>query len=465
MFQSVATLHELKYRHQSAQGQGGGAGARGPAERWGAVVREDHEGRTSVAMGQILRGGEGWPWEVGAAVIQCGSLWWRDKGWLWEITRGIFHRWDGKREQPMPTSKMVKSLKYSAVRLKNKSCGSLMDFAICSLDKEGKRFCFPMANAFATAWVFMQVISEGRRAALQNATHACCADQKRGWGTRQLRGGCNSPGHTEGASALLPGAAAQWHDHAPATGPGPGPARRAASIASPYNTEHPAGSARKTSTDLSRGGQRGRATGGGTASRHMTGRAREAGSATALRPASLLPPDRRGERLAADSGTAPHSAALCWPGAWSSSCGSPGAVREQREARGEHSAQPRPGWATGRRDREFSHFHGEVTGTFSGTSGRERLGAEEEPGEAILTGEGWRGCTTQRVAGEEAIGPSASAFSGLRRFFAGFFLTEVLSCLLVPTSDALLRGCAAAIPQQEAEGLSARRAHRTAPLH
>lgn len=61
------------------------------------------------------------------------------------------------------------------------------------------------------------------------------------------------------------------------------------------------------------------------------------------------------------------------------------------------------------------------TSSATGPSGEPgQLGAEEEPGEAILTGEGWRGRTAQRAAGMEQFPPLFPPSVG-RAGFGGLF--------------------------------------------
>lgn len=101
----------------------------------------------------------------------------------------------------------------------------------------------------------------------------------------------------------------------------------------------------------------------------------------------------------------------------------------------------------------------------AGPSVRAR-GAREELGEAILT-EGGMGLRRAQRGRERAGFPPCSRPHGPRRVLAGFWRAGCRPSqrLCRSLSHARLRSRAAAVPQQEAEGLGAWRSLRTAALH
>lgn len=212
---------------------------------------------------------------------------------------------------------------------------------------------------------------------------------------------------------------------------------------------------RGAATAASRRGPRCRAAGGGAAARRMAGRRRVGGEGGAaafrLRPGGLFPPDSgREHREARRRQRSPHGGGvmlarrlrrLLQPRGRSK--GAAGGVvgvggehpLASRTAallcRGPHPAGARPA-ATGKGygappAASPARRHGAGTRPRrSPQGGPGELGAEAEPDEAILTGEGWQGCAARGAAVDGATSPSVPAFSGPCRFSRAFPLTAGL---------------------------------------
>lgn len=244
----------------------------------------------------------------------------------------------------------------------------------------------------------------------------------------------------------------------PGGAPGPGSARRAAAIASPGNAERPAGSGRLPAAQPPP--RPAEARGAGPLAEGLRRAAWQVDAGWGEKgapPPSACAPRGCFHRTAAGStgrpggGNAPHTAvALCWPGASGGSCSPAGAVRGRRGGgvgvggehplasrtaallcRGPHPAGARPA-ATGKGygappAASPARRHGAGTRPRrSPQGGPGELGAEAEPDEAILTGEGWQGCAARGAAVDGATSPSVPAFSGPCRFSRAFPLTAGL---------------------------------------